>query len=76
MTCVAQHLTSLDPLKSPPDLTMLPGAPEKPVVSDVMDTTVRLSWQQLRDTPTSPITGYQVEYFAYGYSEVCSFVLQ
>ncbi|XP_053408441.1 roundabout homolog 2-like isoform X2 [Mercenaria mercenaria] len=56
-------------IKSPPDLTEFPGAPEKPVVSDVTDTSVRLSWKLFRDTGASPVDSYQVEYFGYGLSE-------
>ncbi|KAL4228715.1 Leucine rich repeat C-terminal domain [Mactra antiquata] len=58
-----------EPMDPPPDLTMFPGAPEKPVVSDVSDTSIRLSWELLRDTGTSPVISYQVEYFAYGLAE-------
>lgn len=56
-------------LKQLPDLTMFPAAPEKPVVSDVTDTSIRLSWQLLRNTGASPVSSYQVEYFAYGQFE-------
>ncbi|XP_052804900.1 roundabout homolog 2-like isoform X2 [Mya arenaria] len=56
-------------LKSPPDLTQLPPAPEKPVVSDVTNTSVRLSWLLVRITDNTPIMGYVVEYFEYGSSQ-------
>ncbi|XP_052285916.1 roundabout homolog 2-like isoform X6 [Dreissena polymorpha] len=59
-----------DRMKAPPDLTKLPAAPEKPVVSDLMETSMRLSWQLTRITDNTPILGYQVEYFAYGSTKV------
>jgi hypothetical protein len=48
---------------------MFPAAPEKPVISDVTDSSIRLSWQLLLTTGAS-IISYQVEYFAYGQFEV------
>ncbi|KAH3826082.1 hypothetical protein DPMN_127974 [Dreissena polymorpha] len=62
-------------MKAPPDLTKLPAAPEKPVVSDLMETSMRLSWQLTRITDNTPILGYQVEYFAYGSTKVLFLVL-
>ena len=50
---------------------MFPGAPTKPMLSDVTDTSVKLSWQLLRNTGASPVDSFQVEYFAYGVSQVC-----
>jgi hypothetical protein len=57
-------------IKTPPDLTEFPAAPEKPIVSDVTDTSIRLTWELIRNTGASPVESYQVEYFAYGLSEV------
>ncbi|WAR04265.1 ROBO1-like protein [Mya arenaria] len=49
--------------------TLQISTPEKPVVSDVTNTSVRLSWLLVRITDNTPIMGYVVEYFEYGSSQ-------
>ncbi|WAR04203.1 ROBO2-like protein [Mya arenaria] len=49
--------------------TFLPEAPTKPLVSDVTDTTVHLSWTPGDQKTQFPITKFYVEYYGYGVTD-------
>ncbi|XP_053372877.1 roundabout homolog 1-like [Mercenaria mercenaria] len=46
-------------------ISLLPDPPTKPVVSDVTDTSVHLSWSPGVQTGQSPVSAFYVEYFGY-----------
>ncbi|KAK3587010.1 hypothetical protein CHS0354_016990 [Potamilus streckersoni] len=49
-----------------PDIATLPSSPSKPVISDVTDTSVHLSWQPGSSPGGSSVFAFQVEYFGHG----------
>lgn len=50
-------------------LTTFPGHPSKPLVSEVQETSLRLSWKANSYTGTSVVTCYLVEYFSHEMGE-------
>ncbi|XP_052804890.1 roundabout homolog 2-like isoform X3 [Mya arenaria] len=56
------------PMQSP-TIAFLPEAPTKPLVSDVTDTTVHLSWTPGDQKTQFPITKFYVEYYGYGVTD-------
>lgn len=52
-------------------LTTFPGHPSKPLVSEIQETSLRLSWKANSYTGTSVVTCYLVEYFSHEMGEVC-----
>ena len=53
-----------------PEPSTFPGAPSKPIVSDITATSVRLTWRPNTNTGASPIHSYTVEYFSHDTGEV------
>lgn len=51
-------------------VSLLPNPPTKPVVSDVTDTSVHLSWSPGVQTGQSPVSSFYVEYFGYETTDV------
>ena len=47
-----------------------PGPPSKPMVSEVKDTQVTLSWQPNSNQGDSPVFSYVVEYFSHETADV------
>ena len=55
---------------STPSLASLPDPPTKPLVSQVTDTSVHLSWAPGTQVGASSVFAFQVEYFGYKTTEV------
>ena len=53
-----------------PSVASLPDPPTKPVVSEVTDTSVHLSWAPGTQIGASPVFAFQVDYFGFGTTEV------
>ena len=53
-----------------PSVASLPDPPTKPVVSDVTDTTVHLSWAPGTQIGSSPVFAFQVDYFGFDTTDV------
>lgn len=53
-----------------PEPSTFPGPPSKPTVSDVTETSVRLSWKLNINQGASPVNSYSVEYFSHDTGEV------
>ena len=53
-----------------PIAASLPEAPTQPVVSDVTDTTVHLSWAPGKQNSQYPVQKFYVEYFGYETTDV------
>src|SRR6218665_805762 len=52
------------------NLNTFPGPPSKPVVSDIAETTMRLTWRANQNTGASAVVCYIVEYFSHETGEV------
>lgn len=57
------------PVKKP-IAASLPEAPTQPVISDVTDTTVHLSWAPGNQNTQFPVEKFYVEYFGYETTDV------
>ena len=55
-----------------PSIASLPDPPTKPVVSDITDTTVHLSWAPGTQIGSSPVYAFQVDYFGFETTDVSS----
>lgn len=53
-----------------PNMATFPGAPKKPVITDVTDSTVHLAWKPSEHEGASPVSSFIVEYFCYDTGEV------
>lgn len=51
-------------------ISFLPEPPTRPLVSDITDTSVHLSWTPGSQTSQFPVTKFYVEYYGYGVTEV------
>ncbi|KAL5019774.1 hypothetical protein ScPMuIL_002666 [Solemya velum] len=53
------------PFHRMPDRSAFPDEPSKPIVTDVNDTSVHLTWKPNRNTGGSPVFAYIIEYFSH-----------
>ena len=53
-----------------PEPSTFPGPPTKPAISDVTETSVRLTWRNNANHGASPVFAYTVEYFSHETGEV------
>ena len=58
-----------------PEPSTFPGSPSKPSVTDVMDSSVLLSWRPSSTHGASPVFAYTVEYFSHDTGEVCHHII-
>ena len=53
-----------------PEPSTFPGPPTKPTVTEVAETSVRLTWRANPNQGASPVYGYTAEYFSHETGEV------
>ena len=56
-----------------PESSTFPGAPSKPTIADVTETSMRLSWKPNSNSGASPLLSYTVEYFSHDIGEVTNY---
>jgi roundabout axon guidance receptor 2 len=53
-----------------PESSTFPGAPFKPAISDITETSMKLTWKPHSNSGASPVQWYTVEYFSHDTGEV------
>ena len=58
-----------------PSMVNFPGAPSRPVISEVTETSMKITWKMGNNIGTAPVSSFMVQFFTFDGGEVRDFII-